>query len=60
MQGEVFHLTRQAHVAVEVFSKPSEFSSPREFLAAITEVMHNLCEIKGVKPEPIPDEWVQS
>lgn len=60
MKGEVFHLQRQANFAVEVFSRPSEFSSPREFLAAITEVMHNLCEIKGVEPEPIPDEWIRT
>ena len=53
-------LTRQANFAVEVYANPTEFKTPQEYLAAITEVLENLCEIKGVEPMPLPDEWVKA
>lgn len=59
MKGEVLHITRQANFAVEVFSDPTQFETPRDFLAAISEVLTNLCEIKGVEPKPFPEEWVR-
>ena len=54
------HYQRQVNFAVEVFSQPTQFESPNDFLAAISEVLQTMCEMKGVEPEPIPDEWVKA
>ena len=52
------HYQRQVNFAVEVFAQPSQFETPKDFLAALSEVLRTMCEMKGVEPEPIPDEWV--
>lgn len=61
MSGRNFFkdLNREASFAVEVYANPTEFKTPQEYLAAISEVLENLCQIKGVEPIPLPEEWVR-
>ena len=57
--SQIFDLQRQAHFAAEVYANPAQFDTPHEFLAALSEVLENLCQIKGVEPMPLPKEWVR-
>lgn len=60
MSQRLTHYQRQVNFAVEVFSQPAQFETPKDFLAALSEVLLTMCELKGVEPEPIPDEWVNA
>lgn len=57
--SKIFDLQRQATFAIEVYSNPTQFEPPKDYLAALSEVLENLCEIKGIEPIPLPKEWVR-
>lgn len=54
------YVNRHVNLVLEAYANPGEFKSPHEYLSAISEVLEDLCKIKGVEPMPLPKEWVAS
>lgn len=53
-------LQRYARYAAELWSDPGQFKGPREFLAALTEVMDELTTVAGKQPAgDLPDYWAE-
>ena len=53
-------LQRFARYAAELWSNPGQFSGPREFLAALTEVLDEITAVAGREPAgDLPDYWAE-
>lgn len=50
-------IQRWARYAVEAYTEPTQFDTPQDFLAAVTEVLDNLAEAFGKEPPKIEGVW---